>query len=133
MLTEIALPPAGGLRSTYLKLRRRGSFDFPMLGVAAALRMDGDVVREARIVLGAVASLAARGRRSGRAACRPAPHRGADRARPPASRPGRRSRSTIPTSRIPYRKKMTRVFVTRALRHLAGLPQRTDDGGAADA
>ena len=27
--------------STYLKLRRRGSFDFPVLGVAAAVRLDG--------------------------------------------------------------------------------------------
>jgi 4-hydroxybenzoyl-CoA reductase subunit beta len=37
--------------STYWKLRRRGAFDFPVLGVAAALREDG-----ARIALGAVAS-----------------------------------------------------------------------------
>lgn len=46
-----------GVRSTYWKLRRRGSFDFPVLGVAAALRFGaGDVVESARIVLGAVAS-----------------------------------------------------------------------------
>ena len=57
ILTEILLPPAEGWRSAYLKLRRRGSFDFPVLGVAAAARLEGDVVREARIVLGAVASL----------------------------------------------------------------------------
>ena len=31
-------PPADGWRSAYLKLRRRGSFDFPVLGVAVALR-----------------------------------------------------------------------------------------------
>ena len=37
VLTEIVLPPADGWRSIYLKLRRRGSFDFPVLGVAAAL------------------------------------------------------------------------------------------------
>lgn len=44
-------------RSTYWKLRRRGSFDFPVLGVAAAIRFGtGDVVEEARVVLGAVAS-----------------------------------------------------------------------------
>src|SRR5262249_14476053 len=34
ILTEIVLPPSEGWRSTYLKLRRRGSFDFPVLGVA---------------------------------------------------------------------------------------------------
>src|SRR5262249_14272342 len=50
LLTEIALPPADGLRTAYLKLRRRGSFDFPVLGVAVALRMDGEIVRQARIV-----------------------------------------------------------------------------------
>jgi len=56
ILTEVTLPNAEGWRSTYWKLRRRGSFDFPVLGVAAALKMNGDVVEEARIALGAVAS-----------------------------------------------------------------------------
>ena len=37
ILTTIHLPPAGDLRATYLKLRRRGSIDFPILGVAVAL------------------------------------------------------------------------------------------------
>jgi 4-hydroxybenzoyl-CoA reductase subunit beta len=54
ILTEVKVPE--GWKSTYWKLRRRGSFDFPILGVAAAIRVDGDVVREARIALGAVAS-----------------------------------------------------------------------------
>jgi len=44
-------------RSAYWKLRRRGSFDFPVLSAAAAVRLGrGGVVEEARIVLGAVAS-----------------------------------------------------------------------------
>jgi len=56
ILTEILLPPAGW-RSVYLKLRRRGSFDFPILGVAVALRFAADnTVADARITLGAVAS-----------------------------------------------------------------------------
>src|SRR3990167_5968736 len=42
ILTAILLPPVDGLRSTYWKLRRRGSFDFPILGVAASLRLGGD-------------------------------------------------------------------------------------------
>ena len=54
ILAEARFEP--GLRSAYWKLRRRGSFDFPVLGVAVALRMDGDVVEKARIALGAVAS-----------------------------------------------------------------------------
>ncbi len=58
IVTDIVLPPADGWRSVYLKLRRRGSFDFPVLGVAVAARLEGDVVSDARIVLGAVASSA---------------------------------------------------------------------------
>lgn len=57
ILTEVILPPADGWRSVYLKLRRRGSFDFPLLGVAVALRFAADgTVADARITLGAVAS-----------------------------------------------------------------------------
>jgi 4-hydroxybenzoyl-CoA reductase subunit beta len=57
LLSEILLPPADGWASAYHKLRRRGAFDFAMLGVAVALRREDDgVVREARITLGAVAS-----------------------------------------------------------------------------
>ena len=56
ILTGVQLPSAAGWRSTYWKLRRRGSFDFPVLGVAAAIRFNGRVVEEARIVLGAVQS-----------------------------------------------------------------------------
>jgi len=57
ILSEIILPPPAGWRSVYLKLRRRGSFDFPLLGVAAALRFaDDGTVADARLTLGAVAS-----------------------------------------------------------------------------
>lgn len=44
-------------RTAFFKLRRRGSIDFGVLSVAVALWTDGDVVRDARVVLGAVASL----------------------------------------------------------------------------
>ena len=49
MLTEIQV--GNNLGSTYWKLRRRGAFDFPVLGVAAAKTQEG-----VRIALGAVAS-----------------------------------------------------------------------------
>ena len=41
---------------TYKKLRRRGSFDFPILGVAAAVKMSDGAVEDVRLVLGAVGS-----------------------------------------------------------------------------
>jgi 4-hydroxybenzoyl-CoA reductase subunit beta len=50
ILTEVSIP--ANQNSCYWKLRRRGAFDFPVLGVAAALTKEGD----ARIALGAVAS-----------------------------------------------------------------------------
>lgn len=57
VLTALTLPPADGLRATYVKFRRRGAIDFPLLGVAAAVRTNADgVCTEARIVLGAVAT-----------------------------------------------------------------------------
>ena len=55
ILTAVTVP-SNGWKSTYWKLRRRGAFDFPVLGVAAAARIEGGVVQEARIALGAVAS-----------------------------------------------------------------------------
>jgi 4-hydroxybenzoyl-CoA reductase subunit beta len=55
ILTSISIP--AGWKSTYWKLRRRGSFDFPILGVAAALRFSsGNVIEDARVALGGVAS-----------------------------------------------------------------------------
>jgi len=57
LLTTVELPSLAGARASYEKLRRRGSFDFPVLGVAAWARMNGDTrVSEARVVIGAVGS-----------------------------------------------------------------------------
>jgi 4-hydroxybenzoyl-CoA reductase subunit beta len=56
VVMSVTLPDATGLRSTYMKLRDRNSFDFPIAGVAAALRFDGSVVSEARIAITALAS-----------------------------------------------------------------------------
>jgi 4-hydroxybenzoyl-CoA reductase subunit beta len=56
LLVDIQLPPTNGWRASYQKLRRRGSFDFPVLGVAAWVDFDPrGIVRDARLVLGAVA------------------------------------------------------------------------------
>ena len=57
LLTEIHLPPVNGWRATYWKLRRRGSFDFPVLGVAALLKVSADgTVEDSKIILGGVGS-----------------------------------------------------------------------------
>ena len=58
ILRALLIPrEAFGWRNVYLKLRRRGSFDFPILGVAAALDIgNGGESRHARVVLTAVSS-----------------------------------------------------------------------------
>jgi 4-hydroxybenzoyl-CoA reductase subunit beta len=55
LLVDIQLPPTNGWRASYQKLRRRGAFDFPVLGVAAWIKTDGNAVTDARVVLGAIA------------------------------------------------------------------------------
>src|SRR5919202_1273988 len=50
LLIDIQLPPTNGWRASYQKLRRRGAFDFPVLGVAAWLNMDHDRVQDAKVV-----------------------------------------------------------------------------------
>jgi len=118
LLTEIHLPPVNNWRAIYKKLRRRGAFDFPVLGVGAALNFaaDGTLV-DARIVLGGIA---------------PAPVQVAEAAHVLVGQP-------LDTERIAaaaeacyvkarpldntdhmmnWRKQMTRPFVTRALEEL---------------
>ena len=78
LLTEIRVPKADGWAASYRKLRRRGAFDFPVLAVGAAVRREGGVVAEARIVLGAVSSSPVRADRAEQVLRRAAPRRGRD-------------------------------------------------------
>jgi 4-hydroxybenzoyl-CoA reductase subunit beta len=118
VLTELVLPPADGLRATYLKLRRRGSIDFPLLGVAAAVRLDEDgACTDARIVLGAVASLPVRATAAedllvGRAFDADAIAEAADAAAAAAKPMANTDLSPA------YRKRMVKVYVGRALAEL---------------
>jgi xanthine dehydrogenase YagS FAD-binding subunit len=57
LLTEIRVPAAGGARSAYDAVRERAAFDWPLVSVAAALKLQGGSVSEARLVLGAVAPI----------------------------------------------------------------------------
>ncbi|WP_296946852.1 xanthine dehydrogenase family protein subunit M [uncultured Massilia sp.] len=57
LITHITLPDAAQLRahSAYIKVRDRLSYAFALVSVAAALDLDGDTIRDARIALGGVA------------------------------------------------------------------------------
>jgi 4-hydroxybenzoyl-CoA reductase subunit beta len=121
VLVEVRLPPPaapGVWDAVYHKLRRRGSFDFPVLGVAAWVRWDGESVADARVVLGGVASwpqeipeaaTALRGSTLAPEAIATA----AD----AAFRPAKPMDNT--DFDLSWRKQMTRVYVTRALAELA--------------
>jgi 4-hydroxybenzoyl-CoA reductase subunit beta len=126
ILAEVLLDPLHGWKSTYWKLRRRGSFDFPVLSVAAAARLSKDnVVEDARIVVGA-------------AACRPLAATAA--AKSLIGRPLNQQaieEAAILAARIAkpldntdfdmtWRKRVTAEFVTYALRELCGDDVRTE-------
>ena len=56
VVTELSLRASPQTRSAYVKLRRRGSIDFPIAGAAVAAQVEGGVVAGCRIALSAVAS-----------------------------------------------------------------------------
>jgi len=120
ILTAIDVPRLDGWRSTYWKLRRRGSFDFPVLSIAAAIKLAPDgAVETARIVLGSVAS---RPIDVPEAASSLVGWRLTDeaiaRASARAAVPARPMDNTDFT--LAWRKRVTRDFVTYALRELRG-------------
>jgi xanthine dehydrogenase YagS FAD-binding subunit len=58
LVTEILLPPpSANTRSSYRKVRARGSWDFAIASVALAVAFKADRVEAARIVLGAAAPI----------------------------------------------------------------------------
>jgi 4-hydroxybenzoyl-CoA reductase subunit beta len=122
ILTEIHVPDRAGWAMTYRKLRRRGSIDFPIVGVAVAAKLGKQgVVEDVRIVLGAVqthpveavdAQEFLRGKRLGLETIEMAAAIAYKPAKP------------LDNADLAYawRKRLTRIEVGRALRELAGLP-----------
>jgi xanthine dehydrogenase YagS FAD-binding subunit len=63
IVTDVLLPaPAPNERSTYRKVRARQTWDFALVGAAIVLRMTGDRVTAARVVLSGVAAVPWRAR-----------------------------------------------------------------------
>lgn len=59
LLTKVTLPAPGNWRASYLKLRRRDTYDFPVLGVGACLWFGDDgKVEKANVRLGGAGSYA---------------------------------------------------------------------------
>ena len=120
LLQGVTIPEVSfGWRNVYLKLRRRGSFDFPVLGVAAALRKDAaGACAGVKIVLTAVASAPKVVEDAPGVLCGTSV--GAD-AIEEAAELAMRVSHPLDNADMDYwyRKRMTRVYVTRALQQLA--------------
>jgi 4-hydroxybenzoyl-CoA reductase subunit beta len=126
ILASIHLPPRDGWGTAYWKLRRRGSIDFPILGVAVALRLDDDGrCQEARIVLGAVASQPVIAVSTGAEEIssllvgQKITSELADQVATKACRPAKPLDNT--DMALGYRKKMARVYIAGALLEAAGI------------
>jgi 4-hydroxybenzoyl-CoA reductase subunit beta len=123
ILTAVRLPAPDGWDAVYHKLRRRGSFDFPVLGVAAWIKWGAGsgkreaVVQDARIVLGGVASYP-QDVPEAAAALKDAAlsEETIERAAAAAYRPSKPMDNT--DFDLSWRKQMTQVYVTRALEEL---------------
>jgi len=117
ILTAVRLPAPDGWDAVYHKLRRRGSFDFPVLGVAAWVKWDGGKVADARIVLGGVASYP-QDVPDAAAALKDAAlsDETIERAAEAAYRPSKPMDNT--DFDLSWRKQMTQVYVKRALEEL---------------
>jgi CO/xanthine dehydrogenase FAD-binding subunit len=102
----------------YRKLRRRGSIDFPILGVAAAIATAKDgTVQKARIVLTAVESAPVEAEKAEALLVgKKLTDDVIEEASALAYRPAKPLDNTDLT--YPYRKKMAKVEVARALREL---------------
>ncbi len=122
LLTEIHLPPTNGWRATYWKLRRRGSFDFPVLGVAPCLRFASDgTVDDAKIILGGVGSYPIEAAAAAKAIVgKKLTEETIQEAARAAYSPAKPLDNT--DFAMSWRKEMARIYVAGALRELAGLP-----------
>ncbi|MCX7717405.1 MAG: FAD binding domain-containing protein [Candidatus Sumerlaeaceae bacterium] len=116
LIVEVSVPGAArGLRSHYIKLREKQSYDWPLADVAVAARLEGATVRDPRIVLGSAA---------------PVPHRAAKAEEFLANKPlteenaARAGELAVegakPLAQNGYKVTLYKVIVRRALMALAG-------------
>ena len=117
ILVDVRLPNPNGWDAVYHKLRRRGSFDFPVLGVAVWIQWNRKTVADARIVLGGVASYPQEVPEA--AAALRNMTLGAETIAAAAEAAYRPSKPMDNTDfDLSWRKQMTRVYVARALQQL---------------
>jgi carbon-monoxide dehydrogenase medium subunit len=54
------MPPQAGRRTAYAKVTARSADDWPALGLAVSLRVDGGTIRDVRVAIGAATETARR-------------------------------------------------------------------------
>ncbi|MBD3869486.1 MAG: FAD binding domain-containing protein [Acidobacteria bacterium] len=120
ILTLVELDQVDDWKSTYWKLRRRGSIDFPVLGVAASAKFaDDGTVENCRVVLGAVSSAPIRALKADAALIG---NRLSDDVIAQAAEAGSKVAKPMDNTdfTLHWRKKVAARFVTYALRELRG-------------
>jgi len=60
LITEVVIPPQTARSAAYLKCTTRSADDWPTLGVAVSLEIDGDRVKAPRVVVGAATEIVTR-------------------------------------------------------------------------
>jgi 4-hydroxybenzoyl-CoA reductase subunit beta len=123
IVTAVHIPPRDGWQCVYQKFRIRQSFDFPLVGVAAAVRQTADgLIGDSRVVLTAVASyperasnaeMVLRGKQLDTDAIAAAGQAVFRIAKPMDNTAGT----------IFHRKRMARVLLERGLREIAGIEE----------
>lgn len=115
LVTEIIVPPMQNAKTAQYEVRQKQAFDWPLALASVALWMDGNTVKQANVVLGAVAPVPWVSQEAAQALVgKPLNEQSADAAAQAAVSIAK------PLSRNAYKIQLTRVAVKRALMQAAG-------------
>ena len=115
IVTEVIVPPIQNPKTAQYEVRQKQTFDWPLALASVALWMDGNTVKQANVVLGAVAPVPWVSQEAARALVgKPLNEQSADAAAQAAVSIAK------PLSRNAYKIQLTRVAVKRALMQAAG-------------
>jgi carbon-monoxide dehydrogenase medium subunit len=117
LISEVNAPSQTGWISTYLKCTTRTADDWPALGVAISLRLDGDVIADARVIVSAATE------KLTRVGTAEKELRGANADAATFQRVGEATAASIETiddsrGSATYKTELTRVYVRRALEEI---------------
>ena len=115
LIAEVIVPKQGARRAAYLKCTTRSADDWPALGIAAVLDLDGATVRDARIVVGAATDIPKRLAKA-EAVLRGARVDDATRARAGEAAAAEAGVIGDAHGSASYKRELVRVYVGRALR-----------------